>query len=431
MESGAHAIVTGGYVTALLVDLDPEAAQLLRDALLEEDADGLCIEQATHLADALARLSAGDIDVVLVAPNHGVDALARIRAVAADALILPLSGGAPGTAAADRAARLEARRSDVGWVRDALRYVTCRRMADEALFEEKERVRVTLSSIGDAVLVTDLRGRVSYLNPVAEGMTGWTCAAAVGRPLAEVFDIIDGVSRTNAADPAQRAIREDQTVGLEANCVLRRPDGTESGIEDSAAPVHDRHGRVAGAVIVFRDISQSRAVTQEMAYLARHDSLTHLANRSLLNERLGQAMKLAHRHEKKVALLFVDLDEFKKINDTLGHATGDQVLKRVAHRLIDCVRATDTVCRQGGDEFLILLSEIDQRDDAVRIAAKVRAAFEEPLRIGERRLRVSMSIGIGLYPDDGETVDALMEQADNAMYRAKTQGRVADAVRGD
>ena len=439
---GTQVAVPGGHVTVLLVDPDPEAARLLRDALLQGATDGLRIDWITHVADALERLSGGDIDVVLVAPplpgDDGVDALARIRAEAANALILPLGGNArgattPGATTVDRAELLASRRSDAGWLADALRYVTRRRKAeavllaaDEALFEEKERARVTLSSIGDAVLVTDLQGEVSYLNPIAETMTGWTCDEAIGHPLAEVFDIIDGITREAAADPAQRAMQEDRTVGLEANCVLRRRDGSESGIEDSAAPVHDRHGLVSGAVIVFRDINQSRTVTRKMAYRARYDMLTNVANRELLNERFEQAMRLARRHGKQVALLFVDLDQFKRVNDSLGHRVGDRVLKTAAGFLSDCVRVTDTVCRQGGDEFVILLSEIAHRDDAVQVADKVRAAFAEPLVVDGHVLRISMSIGIGIFPDDGATMEAIMDHADCAMYREKLDRHPAE-----
>ncbi len=297
------------------------------------------------------------------------------------------------------------------------------RAAENALFEEKERAQVTLNSIGDAVLSTDLLGNVTYLNLVAEAMTGWSRENALGRPLSEVFRIIDGATRQAAANPVQRAIEEDKIVGLAADCVLIRRDGLESVIEDSAAPIHDRNGRVAGGVVVFHDVSQSRAMTLKMSHLAQHDFLTGLPNRLLLTERLGQAIALAHRHSKQVALLFLDLDYFKHINDSLGHAIGDQLLLLVAERLALCVRATDTVCRQGGDEFVILLAEIEQPQDASHVAEKVLAALAEPLFIGEHELHVTLSIGISVYPDDGTSMDAVMQNADTAMYHAKASGR--------
>jgi diguanylate cyclase (GGDEF)-like protein/PAS domain S-box-containing protein len=297
------------------------------------------------------------------------------------------------------------------------------RAAEEALFEEKERAQVTLNSIGDAVLTTDLLGNVTYLNLVAEAMTGWSRGDALGRPLAEVFRIIDGTTRQAVVNPAQHALEEDRTVGLAADCVLIRRDGFESAIEDSAAPIHNRDGQIAGAVIVFHDVSQSRATAVKMAHLAQHDFLTDLPNRALLTERLSQAIGLAHRHRKQVALLFVDLDYFKRINDSLGHASGDQLLRSVADRLVASVRASDTVCRQGGDEFVILLAEIEQPQDAAHIAEKLRAAFSAPHLVDGQELHVTLSIGISVYPDDGGTVDTVMQNADTAMFHAKASGR--------
>jgi diguanylate cyclase (GGDEF)-like protein/PAS domain S-box-containing protein len=296
------------------------------------------------------------------------------------------------------------------------------RAAEEALFEEKERAQVTLNSIGDAVLTTDMLGNVTYLNLEAEAMTGWSREDALGRPLAEVFRIIDGTTRQTVANPAQHALAEDMTVGLAADCVLIRRDGFESAIEDSAAPIHNRSGQVTGAVIVFHDVSQSRAMAQKMAHLAQHDFLTDLPNRAQLMERLSQAIGLANRHRKQVALLFLDLDDFKHINDSLGHAIGDQLLQSVADRLVSCVRSTDMVCRQGGDEFVILLAEIEQPQDAGHVAETLLAAFFEPHLIGGLELHVTLSIGISVYPDDGGNVDSVMQNADTAMFHAKASG---------
>jgi diguanylate cyclase (GGDEF)-like protein/PAS domain S-box-containing protein len=295
--------------------------------------------------------------------------------------------------------------------------------AEDALFEEQERARVTLNSIGDAVLASDLDGNVTYLNVVAEAMTGWSRDEALGRPLSEVFRIIDANTRRIAVNPARRAIQEDRTVGLAANCVLIRRDGVESAIEDSSAPIHNRDGEITGAVMVFRDVSQSRAITQRMSHLAQHDALTGLPNRVLLTERSSLAIGLAQRHRKQVALLFIDLDHFKRINDSLGHGIGDKLLKSAAERLVACVRTTDTVCRLGGDEFVVLLAEIERPQDADHVAEKLLSAFALPHLINGQQLYVSLSIGIGTYPDDGASIDALMQKADTAMYQAKASGR--------
>ncbi|MGB9129269.1 MAG: EAL domain-containing protein [Thiobacillus sp.] len=297
------------------------------------------------------------------------------------------------------------------------------RVAEEALFMEKERAQVTLNSIGDAVLTTDLLGNVSYLNLVAEAMTGWSREEALGRPIAKIFNILDGATRLPAANPMLRAIAEDTTVGLVTDCVLIRRDGFESAIEDSAAPIHNRDGRVTGAVIVFHDVSESRAMALEMAHLALHDFLTSLPNRLLLTERFSHAISLAQRHKQQVGLLFLDLDNFKHINDSLGHAVGDQLLQSVASRLVECVRTTDTVCRQGGDEFVILLAEIGQPQDAAHVAETLRTALAMPHQIDGHELHISLSIGISVFPDDGADVDTLMQNADTAMYHAKASGR--------
>lgn len=297
------------------------------------------------------------------------------------------------------------------------------RTAEEALFAEKERAQVTLNSIGDAVLTTDLAGRVTYLNQVAEVMTGWSCPEAQGQVLQEVFQVLDGDTRLPIKNLAQQAMTEDRIVGMASGCILIRRDGVESAIEDSSAPIHARDGQVAGAVIVFHDVTHSLAMAQRMSYLAQHDFLTGLPNRALLTERFSQAIGLARRRQKQVALLFLDLDYFKNINDSLGHLVGDELLKSVANRLVSCVRTTDTVSRQGGDEFVILLFEIENPLDAANVGDKLRAAFALPHVVGGIELHVTLSIGVSIYPDDGTAPDVVMQNADTAMYHAKAEGR--------
>jgi predicted signal transduction protein with EAL and GGDEF domain len=173
--------------------------------------------------------------------------------------------------------------------------------------------------------------------------------AAVGSPLAEVFRIVIDDSREVADDPLARAMSENKPVTLPPNSVLLHRDGSETHIEDSAAPIHDRRGKVTGAVIVFRDVTATRALSLKMSHLAQHDSLTHLPNRLLLNDRLGQAIAMALRHGTQLALLYLDIDRFKHVNDSAGHTVGDRLLKLIASRLLECVRSSDTVSRQGGD----------------------------------------------------------------------------------
>ncbi|HLW24808.1 MAG TPA: EAL domain-containing protein [Steroidobacteraceae bacterium] len=293
----------------------------------------------------------------------------------------------------------------------------------EALFEEKERAQVTLNSIGDAVVSTNFWGRVTYLNVVAERMTGWSQGEASGRAVDDVFRLIDAATRTQIPNPTVRAIIEDTTVGVGSDCMLIRRDGIEVAVETSAAPIHDRHGGVIGSVMVAHDVTTARELSHKLARLALHDTLTDVPNRTLLNDRLDQAIMRAQRSGTSVALLFVDLDRFKHINDSLGHAVGDELLKSVARRLLGCVRSSDTVSRQGGDEFLILLEEITQPHDAAVCAEKIISALDAPHRIGEHDLHVTASVGIATFPGDAQDTDTLLRNADFAMYQAKYTGR--------
>lgn len=298
-----------------------------------------------------------------------------------------------------------------------------RASSTEALFEEKERAQITLNSIGDAVVSTDALVNVTYLNLVAENLTGWSREEAAGRPLAEVLNIIDGVTRKEARNPMAFAIQENRTVALTPNCILIRHDGAEFAIEDSSAPIHDRQGHITGAVMVFHDVSAARAATLKVSHLAQHDALTDLPNRLLLTDRLHEAIELAVRYRRQLAVLYLDVDRFKHINDSLGHVIGDRLLQSVAKRLLECVRASDTISRQGGDEFVILLPEVAHPQDAALCADKMLEALRVPHRIDDHELHVTASIGIATYPEDGTDCESLIRRADFAMYDAKDNGR--------
>ncbi len=304
-----------------------------------------------------------------------------------------------------------------------VRDITVRKNMEEALFVEKERAQVTLNSIGDAVACTDISGNITFLNLVAEKMTGWSQKQAEGRPMADVLEILDATSRKANSNPMELAVGNNRTVHLPSNSILIRQDGLEIPIEDSAAPIHDREGRATGAVIVFRDVSAARALTLQLAHSAEHDGLTGLPNRALLNDRVNQAIILASRHESKVAVLFLDLDGFKHINDSLGHLTGDKLLQSVTKRLCDCVRASDTVSRQGGDEFVVLLSEMEHSEDAAVTARRLLQVVADAHTINQQDLHVTTSIGISVYPEDGLDAETLIKNADTAMYQAKENGR--------
>jgi diguanylate cyclase (GGDEF)-like protein/PAS domain S-box-containing protein len=305
----------------------------------------------------------------------------------------------------------------------ALRSIIQRKKIEETLFIERERTRVTLESIGDGVLSTDVACNITYLNGEAERMTGWLRDEARGRPIAEVFHLVDAGTRQSARNPVETVIANKKNVALHAQSILIRRDGYEAPIEDSAAPIFDRHGQVTGAVVTFHDISESLAMARKMAHLAEHDSLTGLPNRLLLHDRLIQGIAFAERHHTAIAVLFLDLDNFKNINDSLGHGVGDELLVSVSNRLRAQVRQSDTVSRPGGDEFVVLVSEDKHAEYATITAEKILHALAEPHHLSGNELHITTSIGISLYPADGADTETLIKNADTAMYHAKKKGR--------
>jgi len=308
-------------------------------------------------------------------------------------------------------------------VPQALYSVIQRKGVEEALFKEKTRAEITLNSISDAVICTDTSGIVDYLNLAAEQMTGWLRDEARGRPISEVFKIINGATAESVQNPVDFVLEQDKPMDLPADTILVRRDGGEVAIADTASPIHDWGGKLTGAVIVFHDVSFVREMTKKMAYLAQHDTLTDLPNRALLSDRIVHAIAVAKRNGTKLAVLFIDLDNFKKVNDLLGHASGDKVLQVVTKRLTSSVRSSDTVGRLGGDEFVILLAEGTEKRNIELIANKILVELSLPHALENRELLVTASIGISIYPEDGSEAEILIEGADSAMYRAKKLGR--------
>ncbi|MGD0135715.1 MAG: EAL domain-containing protein [Bryobacteraceae bacterium] len=297
------------------------------------------------------------------------------------------------------------------------------KLVEESLFLEKESAQVRLNSIGDAVVCTDISGKITFLNSVAEKVTDWSFEEAANRPMVEILRIKHASAGDAMPSLMDKVIRQNQTAHLPGYCVFSRRDGREVPIEGSIAPIHDRKGQVTGTVIVVRDVTASRAMALQITHLAEHDFLTGLPNRLLLNDRINQAIVLAPRHEKQVALLFLDLDGFKHINDSLGHSIGDKLLQSTGKRLVDCVRAADTVSRQGGDEFVVLLSELEHPEDVAITARRILQAVAEPHSIDQHDFHITASIGLSVYPDDGLDAETLIKNADTAMYQAKENGR--------
>jgi diguanylate cyclase (GGDEF)-like protein/PAS domain S-box-containing protein len=415
----------------LLIDENPDHAEPFREALLKAKDGPFQGEWVQTLAQSMKRLCEKTVWAVFASlslpDSRGLDTINKLVQAAPGVPILVMGGAQDEDLSAEalrRGAKDYVPNGHIGTYSfgRAMRHLSERRTAEELLFTERERASVTLNSIGDAVLSTNVLGSVTYLNVVAEKMTGWTCAEAFGKPLSEVFQIIDGSTRQPSPNPMELAIQNNKTVKLTPNCILIKRDGSESSIEDSAAPIHDRSGSITGAVIVFHDVTTSRALTEEMSHLAQHDILTDLPNRLLLKDRISQAIGAARRNHTKVAVLFVDLDGFKGINDTLGHAVGDKALQSVGKRLVNCVRGSDTVSRQGGDEFVVLLSEIKESSDASITARKMLTAISAPHSIDQNDLQLTASIGVSTYPEDGQDAETLLKSADTAMYECKKMG---------
>ncbi|HEX5337258.1 MAG TPA: EAL domain-containing protein [Gallionella sp.] len=416
----------------LIVTADPADARTLESVLHKAKDGPFDIEWVTRLSDAIERLRAGGIDAILVdlslPESQGIETFDQLFAVTPQTPILTLSAvedDALATEAVQRGAQGALSKGHFGssLVPQSLRNIIQRKAVEESLYLEKTRAEITLNSISDAVIGTDMSGNVDYLNVSAENMTGWTREEARGHPIAEVMQIINGTTRESERNPVELVLQLDKPMGLTAGTVLIRRDGKEAPIEDSAAPIHDLNGQIAGAVIVFHDISAAQAMRMKMAHLAHHDFLTDLPNRVLLNDRITQAIALAKRRGTHLAVLFLDLDNFKHINDSLGHETGDKLLRSVALRLSACVRGSDTVSRLGGDEFVVLVTEDKYAEDAALTADKILAALAAPHSIDKHELHVTTSIGISAYPTDGEDTETLIKNADTAMYHAKEKGR--------
>ncbi|GAB2498380.1 hypothetical protein GCM10027084_09460 [Pseudoxanthomonas sangjuensis] len=286
---------------------------------------------------------------------------------------------------------------------------------EQALYDANERAQVTLSSIREAVVSIDVDSCVTYMNPAAEQLSGWSCDEALGQPLQRVLPL----------RPAQQAENGDglQSYAVAGDQELVRRDGRHILVEHSQSPLHDRDEARVGSVLVLRDVTEARALTARMAYLAHHDPLTGLPNRLQLNDTLGQLIGTATRHGHGLAVLFIDLDLFKHVNDALGHHIGDQLLQQVARRIQRSVGRDGSVYRTGGDEFVVLLDNVVTRNKVNQIVELLLEIGATPYALASHELHQAFSIGVGLFPDDGYDAATLMMRADAAMYLAKRSGR--------
>jgi diguanylate cyclase (GGDEF)-like protein/PAS domain S-box-containing protein len=425
---------TKGHDCVLLIASDADAAARVLGELGSVTEERFQVEWVTELSRGIERLGDGGVAAVVLDLNlsdsNGVGTFDKLFQAAPGVPILILSD-----AATEEEARHAVRRGAQDYLlkeqADGYRLRrTVRTMMDrwaaQIEWQENALATITLDSIGEGVVRTDITGNVTYLNGFAEKMSGWFREEALGRPVTEVLRLIDSVSGAvlpNAVTIVTQGDRSALATTKCTNCTLVRRDGLEFGIENRVAIIHDRDGDAIGAVISFRDVSTARAASLELSRVAQHDVLTHLPNRPLFDDRLTQAISLAERQGKQLAVLFVDVDQFKRINDTLGHGVGDNLLRSIAGRLTACIRRTDTVSRLGGDEFLILLSQVEHAEDAAVTARKILRAIASPHIIDNKSLDINVSIGGSTYPADGQDAESLVSQADVAMYEAKQHGR--------
>ncbi len=290
------------------------------------------------------------------------------------------------------------------------------------LARSEQTTRTTLHSIGDGVITTDPQSRITYLNPVAEHLTGWRCDEAAGRPVEEVFHIVHGSSDTRAPNPVEFILTTGSKGGLAADTVLVARDGTRTPIEDSASPIRDADQSILGVVIVLRDVAAARALAGQLSHQASHDALTDLINRREFERQLLEVLAAADPQAKGHVLLYIDLDQFKIVNDTCGHVAGDQLLKQISEVFHQKLRNSDSLARLGGDEFAVILRECPV-EAGVRVAESLRSAVENlDFSWEDKSFAVGASIG-AVHFSAGESPSKLLSDADSACYLAKDRGR--------
>jgi diguanylate cyclase (GGDEF)-like protein/PAS domain S-box-containing protein len=301
--------------------------------------------------------------------------------------------------------------------------ITERRLYEEALFREKEGAQITLRAIGDGVITTSAEAIIDYINPVAQQMTGWSLDDSIGRHVEDLFKVYHDETCEPLENPVVSVIRRVRSSRSIHPVLMIRTDGKELHVQTNASPIRDGQGLVTGAVLVFQDVSESRELNRKITHNASHDAVTGLVNRREFEVRLERALHSARAGEEQYALCYIDLDQFKIVNDSCGHAAGDILLSQVASLLKAKVRWRDTLARLGGDEFGVLL-ESCSLDEAMRTAEVLREALRDyRFNYDERTFRISASVGVVPITADNEDVAAVISDADNACAAAKEHGR--------
>ena len=301
--------------------------------------------------------------------------------------------------------------------------ITSLKVVEEALAEEKERLRVTLESIGDGVISTDAEARITFMNPTAEQMTGWSLKDAIDKPADEVFTIIDESTGRLAINPVAECLAHERVYHPDEDVVLVSRCGERRDVRVSAAPVRTPQGAIIGGVLVFQDMTESRTLQRELAHSATHDSLTGLPNRLAFEQALTKAVEQARRERREHALCFIDLDRFKAVNDTAGHAAGDCLLQQVGNVIRRGCRAQDFAARIGGDEFAILFADCSLAGAKLATQKIVEAIAGTHFDWKRQTYEIGASAGIAAITPASPRAALLMAEADFACYAAKSSGR--------
>ena len=415
----------------LLVEDDPGDAHLVQQ-MLRAHTD-LCFEVVCAGSMAEARLQLGEslphlllLDLTLP-DSSGLETVRTCRASAGATPIIVLTGH-DDTEHALRTLEMGAQDylvkgsfDEDGLVR-AIRYAISRAGLEQRLASSEARDRLliaALEAVGNGVVLTDIHARIEWVNPAFESLTGYSREAAIGHKAGELMR--SGVQDKSFYENMWQTILAGNT--WRGELTNRRKDGSLQNEELTIAPVKDEAGTIHHFVGIKHDISERKLVEERIKHMAQYDALTDLPNRALFSDRIEQAIAIARRDKERMAVMFIDLDKFKPINDTLGHEVGDLLLQEAARRMQGCMRASDTLARIGGDEFVVLLRSIEDDADALLVAEKIRRTLNQPFHLAQRSLHISSSTGIAIYPEHGKEEVELTRNADIAMYHAKESGR--------
>jgi diguanylate cyclase (GGDEF)-like protein/PAS domain S-box-containing protein len=282
---------------------------------------------------------------------------------------------------------------------------------------------LTLQSVRDAVATTDAHARMTSWNAAAAALTGWTEEEVLGRPVEEILNLREYGTDSPLPNPTRSALLKHQLTRTPSHCLLIGKDGRRVSVHLAATSILDAHGEIIGCLVVFYDASEAIRLAERISYLAQHDPLTGLPNRILFADRLDQATRLADRTRESVAVVFLDLDSFHQLNAAFGHAAADEFLKEIAYRLTGALRETDSVCRMGGDEFVLLLTNVRSIATVDSLAAKLLQEVGLPFQWEGKSLQSTCSMGVSVYPSDAGDGETIMQLADGAMHKAKKAGR--------